>query len=60
MTVSTLREGKSSPKPKKPHRQDAEGTKEKNSFTAKDAKVAKELIIRSRATTEGRSEGFNY
>jgi len=31
---------------KKPHRQDAEGAEEKKSFTAKDAKVAKGIIIK--------------
>jgi hypothetical protein len=33
---------------------DAKETKENNSFTAMDAKVAKGLIEGSRATTEGR------
>jgi hypothetical protein len=31
---------------KKLHRQDAEGAEEKKSFTAKDAKVAKGIIIK--------------
>jgi hypothetical protein len=43
---------------KKPHRQDAEGAKEKKSFTAKGAKVAKGIIIKVKSKGQ-RSRG-NY